>query len=338
LSSPHEVLGVAKDASPEQIKKAYRKKAFDSHPDRNPGDKSAEDRFKEVQAAYNSLTGRGSPPQQPPPQPSGFADLFGGVFGFPQTGHPHVSLDLGHSLTLSFWEAVEGGERTVTVKRKATCDGCGGAGALEMEHCKHCGGRGMLVQSQGFVTMSTTCSRCAGTGNQVKVACQGCDGSCLKEHEVSIVVKVPEHMPDGMTIRLGGQGNEYKGQVGSLLVAVSVEPHPVLTRRDDHLFYVLPIAYSQAVLGCAVPVPTLDEDVELTVPPGTKTGTVLRLRGLGFKNVHTRKKGDLLIQVEVETVGLEAGVEYRALVESLAKWDAENPGPGAKSFREMAST
>ena len=338
MMNPYEVLGVNKDANSEEIKKSYRKLAMQYHPDRNPGDQVAEEKFKEVQAAYDILNddnkrhnydnpGRG-------PIPDFFGDFFSNIFG--QTTQ-QVNLELRHSLSLSFWEAVEGGDQEIVIRRLVSCETCDGSGALETESCSFCGGQGVVTQTQGYVTMRTGCPQCRGTGKKVKKSCNDCNGAGNIPRDVTVNVKVPEHVFSGVVLQLVGQGHQHKGKSGPLLIHVQVEPHPVFQRENDDLVYTLPITYTQAILGCNLNVPTLTEDAELTVPALTKTGSVLRLKKHGFKNLHSHRKGDLLIKVEIETINPDdVELEYKKLIDALAKWETENLSPGMKNFREKA--
>lgn len=344
MRNPYEVLGVQQGASSDEVKRAYRKLAKEFHPDRNPGDKEAETKFKEISDAYERIE---NPEKFRQPQPdfdgfeggNPFGDFFQTIFNFGNRGQasraPQINLDVRMEVAVDFWEGVRGSEKTLTVPKFKTCETCKGSGAAEVEKCSFCAGKGVISKSQGFFTMQTTCPQCSGSGQKIKTACSACSGNGHSKSDGMVSVSIPKYTHDGMVLKVNGQGNEHLGRIGHLYVVLRVNPHEIFQRRGDDLIYVLPIPYSKAVLGGKTVVPTLHEEIEITIPKNTKTGTVLKVRGKGFKNIHTEQYGDLMIQVEIETVNTEdVELEYKNLIENLAKWEGENMLPGMKKFRE----
>lgn len=343
MRDPYEVLGVAKDASPEEIKKVYRKRCFDLHPDRNVGDKEAEEKFKEVQRAYDTITGKEKPHQQDINMGFGGADFFNdfvnNVFGGGQyrpRQQRTFQTDYHLEIAIDFWEGVRGCEKTLTVPKFKTCETCSGSGAAEVETCSHCAGKGVIVQRQGFVTMQTTCPRCVGAGQKVKKNCEACQGKGSTRSDGTVTVRIPEGICNGTILKLAKQGNEHLGQAGDLYLTIRVNPHDLFHRQGDNLVYTMPITYSQAVLGAMVKVPTLNGEVDMAIPPGQEGQSAIIVPGKGFKNLSTNRHGDLVVWVEIETICADKE-EYRQLVEALAKWENENESPGRKNFRSRST-
>ncbi len=335
MTNPYEVLGVKQGASEEEIKKAYRKLAKQYHPDRNPGDKDAEEKFKKVQEAYDRLNGKA--PRQPEMDfdfGEQFGEFFSSVFGF---GQPHqrkqtIILDVRLEIALDFWEGVHGCTKKITVPRNKTCETCNGSGAEELEKCSLCSGKGVISQRQGFISMQTTCPQCSGAGNRIRKVCEQCRGSKFIRFDGMVDLVVPKNAHDGTILRVAGHGNQHQGRNGDLYVVVRVNKHEVFQRNIDDLLYVMPITYSQAVLGDTLKVPSLAEDLDLTIPPGTHTDAVFRIRAKGFKNIQTGHVGDVVVQVKIETINEDG--EYRKLVEALHKWENENLTKARKQFKE----
>jgi molecular chaperone DnaJ len=359
----YEVLGVPREASSQDIKKAYRKLALANHPDRNPGDEEAVARFKEASEAFEVLSdsnkrarydryghagvsGNGG---------AGFGDVndifeaFGDLFeGFglgggrrrrgPQSG---ASLRAGISITLL--EAAKGCTRVLTVKRRETCVTCQGSGArpgTEPQTCDYCGGHGQVVQSQGFfgiqtVRVQTTCPACHGEGKVVRDRCPDCGGTGRQEQTTELEVKVPAGVDTGMQLCLRGEGEPGPrgGPRGDLYVDIRVKDHPLFQREGSHLTCQVPITFSQAALGGELEVPILEGRHELTIPPGTQSHEVFRLRGFGMPDPHGGPRGDLFVHVQVE-VPKKLTERQEELLRELAELENADVSPHRKSFFE----
>jgi len=331
----YEVLGVEKDASEADIKKAYRRMAMKFHPDRNPGDEEAEARFKEVKEAYEAL----SDPQKRAAYdqfghagaeagfggggPGGgfggggadaFSDIFGDVFGDifggagRRGGRSRVfrGADLRYRLKVDLEQAVQGDNIQITVPGTRECDSCDGSGAepgSQPEGCDTCGGMGQVRMQQGFFSVQQTCPSCGGDGKIIKDPCKACHGRGRVREEKKLSVRIPEGVDTGDRIRLAGEGEagENGGPPGDLYVEVHVRPHPIFQREGNDLLCEVPISFGTAVLGGEVEVPTLDGRVNLKIPPETQSNKLFRLRGKGVKPVRGGPRGDLLCRVTVET-------------------------------------
>ena len=333
----YEVLGVEKSASTDDIKKAYRKKALQYHPDRTPGDKEAEAKFKECNEAYEVLSNdekrsrydqygfAGVDPNFNPNAGlgggfggfgdafSGFGDIFGDLFGGGSrrspTG-PRQGENVGARLELTFEEAAFGAEKEVPVTRIEACAKCSGTGSAAgsaPETCPTCRGTGSVRTTQnsmGLTMQSTTaCPKCGGTGKIIKDPCPTCRGKGKVRRSTKIRVQIPAGVDDGQTVRVRGEGctGSNGGPSGDLLVEVSIRSHPFFQRDGANVLCELPITFTQAALGAELEVPTLDGKVRYTIPEGTQTGTVFRLRGKGIPFVHSKTRGDQLVTVVVET-------------------------------------
>ena len=345
------VLGVVKDASDKDITKAYRKLARELHPDANPGDTAAEERFKEVSAAYDVVgdpdrrseydevramgpfsfgggTGPGGPGGMGGFRVEDLGDLFGGLFGGgggprPGRGGPRGGQrgdDLETELHLSFLDAAHGVTTSVHLTSDASCRTCGGTGAAPGTApvtCATCQGSGAVSDDQGMFGFSQPCPTCGGRGQRIESPCGTCHGTGLERRRREVKVRIPAGVEDGQRIRLKGRGSPGRGgPAGDLYVVCRVAPHPVFGRSGNHLTVAVPITFPEAALGAAIRVPTLDGDtVGIKVPAGTSSGRVFRLRG---KGIETKKgSGDLLVTVEV-AVPLEMSDEAR---EALAAYD-----------------
>jgi molecular chaperone DnaJ len=353
----YKVLGVSKDATQEEIKRAYRKLAQKLHPDTNPGDKDAEERFKDVSEAYSTLSdseqrkeydelrrlvesggfagfpggGRGFGGQRVRAEDVG--DLFGGLgdlFGFGSAGRagPARGADSAAELSISFDEAVRGVTTTVSVRGEAPCTRCHGNGAepgTPVTTCSTCRGTGMVAQNQGFFSLSQPCPTCGGSGRIVSNPCTACRGRGAEVRTRSIRVKIPAGVGDGATIRLPGKGAPGRGNgpAGDLLVTVRVAPHPVFGRKGNDLTITAPITFTEAALGTRLELPTLDGKVTVKVPAGTQSGKTFRVRGRGVMP-ERGKPGDLLAKVEV-VIPRHLSKEERKLLEQLAEYETEDP-------------
>ncbi len=315
----YELLGVARNASEADLKKAYRRLAMKYHPDRNPGDKEAEENFKAAKEAYEVL----SDPQKRAaydqfghagvdPSAAGgggfhsgasFGDIFGGRGGRSQAFR---GSDLRYGLDLSLEEAVQG--TTVKVKipthvKCRTCDGSGAKPGTTPTTCTTCGGQGQVRMQQGFFSIQQTCPRCKGAGKIVTDPCGTCHGQGRVRETKTLSVKIPAGVDSGDRIRLAGEGEagEHGGPPGDLYVQIRVKPHPIFTREGNNLYCEMPISFVTLALGGELEVPTLTGRVKLKVPPETQTGKVFRLRGKGVRSIHEDGVGDLLCRVVVET-------------------------------------
>jgi molecular chaperone DnaJ len=345
------VLGVPRDASEDEIKRAYRRLARELHPDVN-GDPDAERRFKQVTAAYETLSDPakrrqydmfGSQGGAPDFFPFGdFGDIFdvffgGGVGrrrgGVRRRSRTRRGEDLLVELTLSFEQAAFGGKHDVSVQRMEQCARCGGSGCEPGTHpsrCTRCGGTGEIQNVSrsvfGTVMTSTPCGVCEGTGEEIAAPCRDCSAEGRVANVESVPVDVPPGVSDGMELRISGGGSEGRlgGPAGDLYVSLKVAPHPVFERRGQDLVCALVVPMTQAALGAEVEIPTLEGTERVDLEAGTQPGTVLRLRGRGVPNLGRRGRGDLLVTVVVETPRAKSK-EERALLERLAALREERP-------------
>ncbi len=336
----YSVLGVSRKASADEIKKAYRKLARQYHPDRNPGDEQAEERFKEVQGAYDTLSDPEKRKQYDAggmfsgfgPRGSGaggftsdLGDIFSTFFGR-RAGGPEAPVrgrDLETEVALSFEQAMEGAEVRVTVPKQAACGTCAGSGAkpgTSPTVCPRCGGRGIDSESQGFFSISQPCPQCGGRGEVIESPCQSCGGSGLTLQRKRYRVKVPPGVRDGSRIRVAGKGEDGPrgGPPGDLYVISRVSPSPVFNRRPDgNLEVVTPISIAEAIEGGTIEVPTLSGTKRIRIPAGTQHGTVQRLRGEGPPKPGGRDRGDILYRLEIE-VPKQLTRDQKAAVDEFA--------------------
>jgi len=345
----YEVLGVPRNASAEEIKKAYRRGAMEWHPDRNPQrHQEAEERFKELTEAYGVLmdsqkratydryghAGLGSQPVTGFDEAifSDFADIFGDFFGFEDLfggsrrggrGRVRRGRDLRYDLRLSFEDAARGSETRVKIPRHETCSGCGGTGAKKgtaPSECNACHGRGQLRYQQGFFTVARTCPQCQGTGQILQDPCPECHGEGKVRRERTIEIKIPAGVDTGLRLRIAGEGDAGAngGPPGDLYVVLAVDEHSFFERRDASLFCAVPITFPQAALGAEIFVPTLDHKQPLKIPAGTEPGTVFRLRGKGLPKLNGGGHGDLFVEVRVQ-IPRKLSRTQKSLIEDLAK-------------------
>jgi molecular chaperone DnaJ len=358
--SPYDVLGVSKGASADEIKKAYRKLARQYHPDRNPGDASAEERFKEVQGAYDVLSDPDKRKQYDAfgsanGRPGGggftrgnynfagdfnvgdlgdFGDFLGGMFGGARGGARRQSRaqrgnDVEVEVNLSFEDSLKGIETKIPVTLETACSECNGSGAkpgTAPKICPECSGRGVVAESQGFFALSQPCPRCRGNGTVIEDPCPRCKGSGRERRTKRYTVKIPAGVKDGTRIRLKGKGEAgfNGGEAGDLFVVTRVQPSPLYERRGDDLIVEVPVTFAEAALGATVEVPTPDGPVSLKVKPGTQDGTLLRVKGKGAPKLKSSGRGDVLARVRV-TVPKKVNKRERELLQQLQNVPHDDP-------------
>ncbi len=349
MKNPYETLGVAKNASQDEVKKAYRKLARRYHPDKNPGDKEAEDRFKEIQGAYDVLSdpekrkqydafgaanGRRGPGGFTWNATEGFdfgdlgdlGDLFGGLFGGgTRRAEPRTQRgnDVEVQVNLSFEDALNGVETKIPVALEVACHTCGGSGAkpgTAPKVCPECNGRGVVAESQGFFALSQPCPRCRGNGTVIEDPCRSCRGSGRERRTKRYTVKVPAGAKDGTRIRLKGKGEAgwAGGPAGDLYVVTRVEPSKVFTRRGDDLLVDVEVPFTDAALGTTASVPTPDGQVSVKIPAGSEDGKLLRVRGKGAHRLKGSGRGDVIARVRL-AVPKKLSKRQRELLEELKK-------------------
>lgn len=326
----YEVLSVSRDASDQEIKTAYRKLAMQHHPDRNPGDAAAEEKFKEASEAYQVLSdaqkraaydrfghagvggaGAGSPFGGAQDIGDIFGDFFGEMFNTGGSNGRRPSRaqrgrDLRFDQTIEFAEAVFGKETTVTVRRMEACTECRGTGTASKRGpvtCELCNGRGQLRYQQGFFSIARACTACGGTGTVVLDPCPACHGEARVNRDHSINVHIPAGVEDGTRIRYQGEGDagRFGGPNGDLYIVLAVKPHEFFERDGNDLRCVVPVTFPQAALGDELTIPTLEGESKLKIPEGTQSGKQFHIRGRGVPHLNERGRGDLIVQVAVQT-------------------------------------
>ena len=360
----YEVLSVERIATEEDIKKAYRKLAVKFHPDKNPGDKTAEEKFKEIGEAYEALSdpqkraaydqfghaafdararGGGRPGGFHDPFDifreafsggSIFDDLFGGGRSDP-TG-PQRGSDLRYDMELTFLEAAQGCEKEITVTKLDQCESCQGSGRegdSKTRVCPTCQGRGQVVTSRGIFSIAQTCPRCEGAGRIIENPCKTCGGTGRREHTSKLKIKIPPGVDTGARLRSVGNGEAglRGGPAGDLYVVLHVKPDEIFQRDGDDLLCEVPISFVQAALGSDLEVPTLDGKSQIKIPPGTQTGTLFRLKGKGMRNVQGYGSGDLHVRVIVE-VPTHLDEAQRAKLFEFAELCDDNVNPMSQGF------
>lgn len=362
----YEVLGLDRGADADAIKKAYRKLAMKYHPDRNPGDKTAEDKFKEINEAYDVLSTpekkdaydryghAGVDPNMGGRGPGGgqgfgdfadaFGDIFGDIFGGGRGGgrsNVYRGADLRYNLEITLEEAARGAEKTIRIPTTEECGTCHGSGAkpgTEPKTCTTCGGSGQVRIQQGFFSIQQTCPKCHGTGRIIPNPCGTCGGAGRVRSNKTLEVKIPAGIDEGMRLRHSGHGEPgvNGGPPGDLYVEIHIKPHAMFQRDGDDLHCEMPISFVTAALGGEIEIPTLEGMARLKIPAETQSGKVFRLRGKGMKNVRSHAQGDLMCHVVVETpVKLtERQKELLREFEEVSSQDVHRHNPKAKSWMD----
>lgn len=365
------VLGVGRDASPEDIKKAYRKKALECHPDRNAGDPNAEANFKMVSEAYEVLSDenkkriydqygeeglRGGGPgggfsggfSSMDEAMRTFMGAFGGggggsIFdaffggGGPQGHHPQQGASKRVSIKVSFEEAAKGTEKELSIVNQISCKDCQGSGAKSkngIKTCSTCQGQGQVFQNRGFFSMTSPCPTCSGAGKTITDPCRSCSGSGRVKDKQHIKVRIPPGVDTGMRLKMNGYGDAGAPGCppGDLYVDIEVQSHSTFKREGDDVFVELPLTFAEAALGCKKDVPTpLGEVCRLSIPEGTQTGKHLRASGKGFPNVHGKGHGDLIVKILVETP-VKLSERQKELLKEFEQLESPQNQPTKKSF------
>jgi molecular chaperone DnaJ len=353
----YEVLGVERSAGSEEIKKAYRKIALKCHPDRNPGDKAAEERFKEASEAYQVLC---DPERRAQYDrfghaafeqgagfggfdfaAGGFEDIFGDIFGDFFGGRRGRSRgrrgeDLRYDLEIDFEEAVFGVEKTLRVPRLATCEDCKGSGSKNgtpRETCSACKGSGQLRYQQGLFSIAKACGQCQGQGSVLRDPCHGCRGAGMVRRQHTLSVRIPPGVDTGSRLKLRGEGETGTSNAppGDLYVVLHVREHPLFTRDGNDVICEVPIGFTQAALGAEIDVPTPHGKMRVKIPAATQSGSVFRLKGKGVPDVRGYGHGDALVRVLIETPK-KLSAKQRELLEEFARISGEEVHPIAKGF------
>jgi len=359
----YELLGVSKGASADDIKAAYRRMAIKYHPDKNPGDKSAESKFKAINEAYEMLSDpqkraaydrfghagvSGGGPGGPGGPGAGFGgfsegdidlgDILGNIFGAgaegfmggnPRRRGPARGEDLGVAITISLKEAYEGVERPIKLRRAVTCETCHGSGAkpgTSPVTCRTCGGSGQVRVQRSFFVMAQTCTTCRGEGRIITTPCSTCRGAGAQEKESTLNIKIPRGVREGTTLRISGKGQAGPrgASPGDLLVELHVDEDSRFTRENDDLYVNRHLSISQAALGCEINVATFEDPVTIKIPPGTQSGSLFRLRDRGMPKLAARGQGDLFVRVTVD-VPKDLSGEQKKLLREFAATLGEDP-------------
>lgn len=345
----YQILGVSKDVSQDEIKKAYRKLARKYHPDLNPGDKTAEEKFKEINEAYAVL---GDPEKRAEydragtayefpgfegfkwpgfEEPFGFGDVFGDIFGTRIKEHYAKGEDILMGIELTLEDAFTGVTRPISITRTINCDACNSTGAESSQSCPSCRGTGKIQASKGFFKISQTCPECHGSGRKITSVCKKCGGRGKTVYTEPLKVKIPAGVDDGSIVKLKGMGNAGigGGPAGDLLLEITIKPHPVFKRRGDDIYVQLPITFGEAAFGAKIEVPTIDGTAAMKLPPGTQGGQRFKLSGKGFVSPKTKHRGDEYVDIKIVVPKdiPESAKEAINKIEALYK---ENPRKGMR--------
>ena len=365
----YDVLGVNRNSNPEQIKSAYRKLAVKFHPDKNKGDKGAEEKFKEASEAYHVLSnserkqnydnfghsafengggGRGGFGNFD--FSSSFSDIFEDFFSDSFGGNSRRSRksnyrgsDLRYDLTINLDEAYFGKKQDIKFSTSEKCNTCSGSGSkpgYKIGNCSMCGGHGQVRSSQGFFTVQQTCPQCSGSGEQITNPCDACNGQGKKQISKRLAVSIPKGVDDGTRIRLAGKGEAGSRGAGNgdLYLFINVNSHDLFKRQDEHLFFECPISIADAALGTSIEIPTIDGGkAKIKIPPGTQSGRQFRLRGKGMPYMRGSGNGDLYIQVNTE-VPISLNSEQKELLEKFREIENEKSNPSIKKFFQKAKS
>ena len=364
----YDVLGVSKNASSDELKSAYRKLAVKYHPDKNPGDKVAEDKFKEASEAYGILSDKSKKEnydnfghaafENGGGQSGGFSgfsgsdfsdifeDFFGDFGGSRRSGRRNSSnkgADLRYDISISLEEAYSGKKQNIEFSSSDKCNTCKGNGSkpgYSADRCTYCGGTGKIRSNQGFFTIQQTCPQCSGGGEEITNPCSDCSGSGNKQTSKKISVTIPKGVDDGTRIRLAGKGEAGTrgGNSGDLYLFINVKSHELFKRSDVNLFFEFPISIADAALGTTIEIPTIDgKKAKIKIPDGTQDGKQFRLKGKGMPFMRRGDYGDLYVQVKTE-VPVYLNKEQKDLLEKFRKIENEKSNPSIRKFFEKAKS
>ena len=363
----YDVLGINKSASPEDIKSAYRKLAVKYHPDKNPGDKAAEDKFKEASEAYGILSDKSKKENYDNFGHAAFENGGGGQGGFGGFGGSDFSdifedffgdfggggrrgnkrsssnrgSDLRYDLSITLEEAYSGKKQNIQFSSSDKCSTCKGSGSkpgFSADRCTYCGGNGRVRSNQGFFTVQQTCPQCSGSGEEITNPCTDCGGSGNKQTSKKISVTIPKGVDDGTRIRLAGKGEAGSrgGANGDLYLFINVKSHDLFKRSDENLFFECPISIADAALGTTIQIPTIDGGkAKIKIPEGTQSGKQFRLREKGMPYMRGSGNGDLYVQINTE-VPISLNKEQKELLEKFREIENEKSNPSIKQFFKKA--
>lgn len=373
MSDFYATLGVSREATPEEVKKAYRKKALECHPDRNQNDPKAAETFKRVSEAYEVLSdaskrrlydqygedglrgaGMGGPGGGGFSSTEealrtfmgafgggggGFESFFGGGFGASEEQDNRKGSSKRISVKVTFEEAARGTEKEIAINNYVSCKDCQGSGSKSktgIKTCSACKGNGQIYQNRGFFSMSSTCPNCKGTGHMITDPCRTCSGEGRAKEKQRIKIKIPAGVDNGMRLKMSGYGDAgiSNAAAGDLYVDIEIEPHEAFEREGDDVYIELPITFTEAALGSKKVVPTpLGESCRIQIPEGTQNGKLLRVSGKGFPNVHRQGAGDLLVRISVETP-IRLTEKQKDLLRSFEELEVPQNHPHKKTFLE----
>jgi len=347
MADYYETLGVSKNATPEELKRAYKKNAIKYHPDKNKGDKSSEDKFKKINEAYEVLSdpekkqiydqfgedglkgqggfgGAGGQYRDFSDVFDNFGDIFGDIFGGGRSrgrNAPRQGADILVRMNVSFKEAYEGAKKEIKFSRSSSCSVCAGSGAEKgssKKTCPTCQGAGQVRMSQGFFSVSQACPTCKGEGQIIEKPCKSCRGTGFEKETKTVKFNIPQGISSGMKIRVAGEGNsgENSGPRGDVYVEVHVSSHALFEREGDDIYMEIPISYSQAVLGDKIEIPTMTGSVKMKIPAGTQSGTRMRLKDKGFNSLSYHRRGAQYVILNIE-VPKNISDGHKKVVENL---------------------